>query len=108
MISSLERILQPVCKVTKKNALIQIAFILIPFSPLRRGLIRPMSLARLTRAMDVQMGSPPELSHTLYLGHSEGAKTLLPRAHLRSYKERIHHLGKKIEALLPRAQVRSR
>ncbi len=33
-----------------------------------------MSLARLTRAMDVQIGSPPELSHTLYLGHSEGGK----------------------------------
>ena len=67
-----------------------------------------MGLARLTRSMDVQMGSPPELSHTLYLGHSEGAKTLLPRAHLHSYNERIHHLGKKTEALLPRAQVRSR
>ena len=67
-----------------------------------------MSLARLTRSMDVQMGSPPELSHTLYLGHSEGVKTLLPRAHLRSYNERIHHLGKETEALLPRAQVRSR
>jgi len=39
-----------------------------------------MSLARLTRSMDVQMGSPPELSHTLYLGHSEGAK--------RTYRER--------------------
>ena len=25
------------------------------------------------------MGSPPELSHTLYLGHSEGAKTLCGR-----------------------------
>ena len=67
-----------------------------------------MSLARLTRSMDVQMGSPPELSHSLYLGHSEGAKTFLPRAHLRSYNERIHHLGKKTEALLPRAHLRSR
>ena len=67
-----------------------------------------MSLARLTRSMDVQMGSPPELSHTLYLGYSEGSKTNIPRAHLRSYKERIHHLGKGTEAFLPRAQVRSR
>ena len=108
MISSLERILQSVCKVTKKNALIQIAFILTLFRPLHRGLIRPMSLARLTQAMSVQIGSPPELSHTLYLGHSEGAKTNIPRAHLRSYNERIHHLGKETEAFLPRAQVRSR
>ena len=67
-----------------------------------------MSLARLTQAMSVQIGSPPELSHTLYLGHSEGAKTLLPRAHLRSYKERIHDLGKETEAFLPRAHLRSR
>ena len=51
--------------------------------------------------MNVQIGSPPELSHPLYLGHSEGAKTNIPRAHLRSYKERIHHLGKETEALLP-------
>ena len=107
MISSLERILQSVCKVTKKNALIQIAFILIPFPPLRRGLIRPMSLARLTRSMDVQMGSPPELSHTLYLGHSEGTKTNIPRAHLRSYKERLRHLCKVIGANIPRPLWRS-
>ena len=83
-------------------------FILIPFPPLHRGLIRPMSLARLTRAMNAQIGSSPELSHTLYLGHSEGAKTNIPRAHLRSYNERIHHLGKETEAFLPRAHLRSR